>query len=291
MKGKAQVAKPPARISALAKRFVPTEAPEIVGMELERKAVEITMLEKIPTVLVGHTGTAKTKLLQRMHLDHAWPYRAITAHGQVEVDTLIGKWTSTKARGMEYKLGLLPFCMKHGIAVGIQEVNVVLPEVLILIHEYVDEGYITLMDLDPEHPDFIIHPHENFRLYGTMNPPELYPGTRELSPALVRRCLVRTVQPLNAIQEVEVITKQAPFVAPEVANQMVGVGTSVRQQFDAGASLFWLSTADLVMWAQLTKHLSPYEAGEIAVIGKAPSGEHDFVRGRVRLAFDPDATP
>jgi hypothetical protein len=45
------------------------------------------------------------------------------------------------------------------------------------------------------------------------------------------------------------------------------------------------------MWARLTKHMTPYEAGEIAVVGKAPSQEVDFVRGRVRLAFDPNDAP
>jgi MoxR-like ATPase len=179
--------------------------------------------------------------------------------------------------------------MRHGIAIGIQEINVLLPEVLILLHEYVDESFITLSDLDPEHPDFLIHPHPNFRLYGTMNPPELYPGTRELSPALVRRCIVRQVEPLQPHEEIEVLRQQAPWVTNEVATSMAGVGASVRQQFESGQGLFWLSTADLVMWARLLPHMNEYDAAEIAVMGKAPANELDFVRGRVRLAFDPNA--
>jgi MoxR-like ATPase len=221
-----------------------------------------------------------------VHQDLGWPYRSISAHGQVEVDSLVGKWVATKEKGMTYQLGILPFCMKHGIAVGIQEINVVLPEVLILLHEFVDEGFITLADLDPEHPDFIIHPHPNFRLYGSMNPPELYPGTRELSPALTRRCLIRQVEPLKAAEEIEVLKQQAPWVPYDQALAMAGVGESVRQQFDLGQGLFWCSTADLVMWARLMQHMDPFEAAEIAIIGKAPSNEVDFVRGRVRLAFD-----
>ncbi len=280
--------KPPAAVTALAKRFIPADAPEIIGMETERKAITITMLEQIPLIMVGHTGIAKTKLLQRVHQEAGWPYRSITAHGRVEVETLVGKWVATP-KGMEYRLGLLPFCMRHGIAVGIQEINVVLPEVLVLLHEFVDEGYITLTDLDPDHPDFIITPHENFRLYGTMNPPELYPGTRDLSPALLRRCIIRQVQGLKQEEEVKVITAQCPWVDKETAAQMAGVATSVRQQFDANAGLFYLSTADLVMWGRLIQHLDPNEAGEIAVVGKAPANEVDFVRGRVRLAFDPTA--
>ncbi len=281
--------KPPKPVPQVAKQFIPTGSPEIVNMERERTALSIAMKEDIPTILVGHTGTAKTKLLQRVHEDAKWPYRSIAAHGQVEVDSLIGKWVATKEKGMEYRLGILPFNMKHGIATGIQEINVVLPEVLILLHEYSDEGYITLTDLDPEHPDFIIHPHPNFRLYGTMNPPELYPGTRELSPALVRRCIIRMVEPLSAAEEVEVLKQQAPWVDKKVAESMTQVAQSVRQQFEAGQGLFWLSTADLVMWARLIRHISAYEAAEIAVMGKAPTNELDFVRGRVRLAFDPDA--
>lgn len=286
----AAAAKPPKPVPAVAKQFIPSGSPNIVNMEREKDAIRIAMLEDIPTILVGHTGTAKTKVLQRMHEESKWPYRSIAAHGQVEVDTLIGKWVATKAQGMEYRLGLLPFCMKHGIAVGIQEINVVLPEVLILLHEYVDEGFITLSDLDPEHPDFIIYPHGNFRLYGSMNPPELYPGTRELSPALTRRCIIRQVEPLSPAQEVEVLKEQCPWVDKKTAESMTQVAQSVRQQFEAGQGLFWLSTADLVMWARLLRHCSPYEAAEISVMGKAPTNELDFVRGRVRLAFDPNAS-
>jgi MoxR-like ATPase len=282
-------AKPPKPVPPVAKQFIPTGSPEIVNMDRERQAIAIAMLEDIPTILVGHTGTAKTKLLQRLHEDAKWPYRSIAAHGQIEVDTLVGKWTATKDKGMEYKLGILPFNMKHGIATGIQEINVVLPEVLILLHEFVDEGFITLSDLDPEHPDFVITPHPNFRLYGTMNPPELYPGTRELSPALTRRCIIRQVEPLQPHEEVEVLKQQAPWIDNKTATSMTQVAQSVRQQFDAGQGLFWLSTADLVMWSRLIRHISPYDAAEIAVMGKAPQNELDFVRGRVRLAFDPNA--
>lgn len=280
---------PPVKPSQLAQGFIPKDSPHIIAMELERKAIDVTMKEAIPTILVGHTGTAKTKLLQMIHQELNWPYRAITAHGQVEVDSLIGKWVATRDEGMVYRLGILPFCMKHGIAVGIQEINVVLPEVLVLLHEYVDEGFITLQDLDPEHPDFKIEPHANFRLYGTMNPPELYPGTRDLSPALIRRCIVRTVDPLNKEQEIEALREQCPWVKAEDAEQMVGVGQAVRQQFETEQSFFWLSTADLVMWGVLIQHMNPTEAGEIAVVGKAPVNEREFVKGRVRLAFDPNA--
>lgn len=282
--------KPPKPVSAMAKQFVPTGSPHIVNMVREREAIEVSMLENIPTILVGHTGTAKTKLLQRMHEDYKWPYRSISAHGQIEVDSLVGKWIATKDKGMEYRLGMLPFCMRNGISLGLQEINAVLPEVLILLHEYVDEGFITLSDLDPEHPDFIIQPHPNFRLYGSMNPPELYPGTRELSPALIRRCLLRQVEPLQSHEEVEVIVGQCPWVAKDVASNMAGVAASVRQQFEAGQGLFWLSTADLVMWGKLLRHLDPYEAAEIAVLGKVPANELDFVRGRARLAFDASGT-
>lgn len=279
---------PPAPLTEMARQFIPTDTTEIVGMELETAAIEVTMAEKIPTILTGHTGTAKTLLLEHLHMEKEWPYRGVTAHGQVEVDTFLGKWVVGKD-GMEYKLGILPFCMKYGIALGVQEVNAVLPEVLMLLHEYVDQGYITLMDLDPEHPDFKIVPHENFRLYGTMNPPSDYPGTRDLSPALVRRCLIRTVDPLTKEQDIMVVRQQCPWVSQEDALQMAGVAQAVRQQFDTGQSFFWLSTADLVTWGTVMQYVDPIPAGQIAVVGKAPKSEQRFVKAQVRMAFDPNA--
>jgi MoxR-like ATPase len=284
------VSAPPVKPTVVAAKFIPTTAPEIIGMDLARAAIGVTMAEDLlPTILVGHTGTAKTKLIQRVHQDLKWPYRGVSAHGQVEVDTLIGKWIATKDQGMVYKLGILPFCMLHGIAVGIQEINAVLPEVLILLHEYVDEGFITLQDLDPEHEWFVIEPHANFRLYGTMNPPELYPGTRDLSPALVRRCIVQSVEALPLDQEIRAVQLQCPWLDESDIRSMVGVGQSVRQQFDNEMGFFYLSTADLVQWGRVMRHMTALDAGMIAVVGKAPAGERDFVKGRVRIAFDPNS--
>jgi hypothetical protein len=87
---------------------------------------------------------------------------------------------------------------------------------------------------------------------------------------------------------VQVLKEQTPWLSDEAATAMAGVAASVRQQFESGQGLFWLSTADLVMWATISKHIDPYSAAEISVLGKAPATELDFVRGRVRLAFDPD---
>jgi MoxR-like ATPase len=285
--GQADLA-PPGEISDIAAQFVPSDVPEIENMDLERATIRVTMLENIPSILVGHTGVAKTKLLQRMHMDAQWPYRSVPGYGGVESETLIGKWIATKEKGMTWAHGILPFCMKNGIAIGFQEVNYVAPEVLVLLHEYLDEGYITLMELPVDHEDFIIRPHENFRFYGTMNPPELYPGARDLSPAFLRRCLVRRVDPLDAVTEAKVVHDQTG-IDFDTAAQMAGVASSVRQQFDNNLGLFWVSTADLVTWARLTKHMDPLQAAEIAIIGKAPENEVPFVRGRVRISFEPNA--
>jgi MoxR-like ATPase len=277
----------PAEIPKEAEAFIPENAPEIVGMDVEKVAVELTMKTGIPSIFIGHTGQSKTTLLKRVHQELGWPYRGISGRESIEIDNLNGKWRIGKDRQMEYHLGVLPFCMKHGIAVGIQEINYIAPEVLVLIHEFVDEGFITLDELSPDDPDFIIRPHPNFRLYGTMNPPEMYPGARELSPALLRRCIVRTIDDLSKEDELKVITDQVPSVGADAAREMVEVAHSVRHEFNEGKIGFWCSTGDLVQWALLTDHCDAITASEFAVVGKAPDRDQMFVRGRVRLSFNP----
>lgn len=279
---------PPAPVEGIAAEFVPNEAPEILGMEHERDCIAISMLDGDPTILVGHTGAGKTRLMQQMHHEARWPMRAIGGHGGVETTTLIGKpWV--RDGNMDYQIGILPFCMINGIAAVFHEINALAPDVLILLHEYLDEGQITLLDAPVDHEYFVVKPHENFRLYGTMNPPELYPGTRELSPALLRRCLVRQVADLPPDLEQRAIVQQAG-VTDEVAKQMVKVASDVRSQFYDQNSTFWLSTADLVQWAHKTRHLQPIEASEICLVGKTQTdADAEFVRGRVRFSFDPKA--
>lgn len=282
---------PPAEPDEIAARYVPDRSDRIIGMGRERAAILLTMHTGMPAILRGHTGMAKTKLMQEMHHRLRWPYRSVAGHGNVEVSSLLGQWVAKGVdEGMVYRLGILPFCMKHGIAVGIQEINAVAPEVLVMLHEYLDEGRITLTDLDPDHPDFIIEPHPNFRLYGSMNPPELYPGVRELSPALARRCVVVDTEPLDAEKEWLAVMASVPGIDDRIARNMVSVAQDVRKGADAGIQAYYLSTADLVTWGRFTLFMPPYEAAMLAVVGRAPDEEREVVRARVRVSFEPDPT-
>jgi MoxR-like ATPase len=260
----------PAEVSDLAKRFVPEGEPSVVGMEIERECVRMSMLTGIPTVFVGHTGIAKTMLLRRMHQEMEWPYHTIAGHAQVEVNTLIGKiWI--REGEMNFRPGILPFCMKNGIAIGFQEINAVAPEVLIMLHEYLDEGKITITDLPPDHEWFTVKPHENFRLYGTMNPPEFYIGTRELSPALTRRCIIRRVEPLPEAQEIAVVTGQVENFDADTARKLVRVAQGMRKNVHENKATYFLSTADVVMWAKFAQRTEDvWRAADMAIFGKAP---------------------
>ena len=284
---KGDALKPPVEVPVEAKAFVPADQPEIEGMETEKQAVALTMDTGIPSLFIGHTGTAKTTMLRRMHEEAGWPYRGISGRESIEVDNLMGKWRFGDSKTMEFHLGILPFCMKYGIAVGIQEINFIAPEVLVLLHEYVDEGFITMDELSPGDEDFIIKPHPNFRLYGTMNPPELYPGARELSPALLRRCMVRHVEDLERDAEVRVLLARVKGLAHDWAREMVEVAASLRENFHNRRSSYYCSTADLVMWGQLALKSDPITSSEFAVVGKASPDDHIAVRGRVRLSFNP----
>lgn len=284
--------KAPAKVGSVAAMHIPADIPNIIGMLDELSAIDINMKLNIPLILVGHTGLAKTTVIAKKHEEMKWPYRSVTMNGSVEVDTLVGKWTANPKEGMVYKLGILPFCMKYGIALGIQEINFLLPEVLVLLHEFADEGHITLMDLDPTHPDYIIRPHENFRLYGTMNPPELYAGARDLSPALARRCIVKRVDELTDVQEQRVVIEQS-HVEADVARSLQTVGKSVRESFDMGKTLYYLSTADLIMWGRLmvAGGLDALTAAKLAIMGKAAPSDHDFLLNVIRLQFEPGYHP
>lgn len=283
---------PPAEVSDVAELFVPQHAKDIVGMEVALLSIALTMGREVgedprPTILEGHTGLAKTAVLAYAHHRANWPYRTVAGHSNVDVDSLIGKLTF-KNGSMEFQMGILPFCMKHGIAVGIQEINAIPPEVLIMIHEYMDEGRITLHDLGPDDEDFVVEAHPNFRLYGTYNPPEFYPGTRDLSPALKRRCIIVPIRPLDEKKELEAVMRSVPSADEDVTRKIVGTAHEIRRGQASDQGMFFLSTADVVMWAEMLKALPPYEAGIMALMGKVPVEERDNVQKVIRMRFQPD---
>lgn len=283
-----EITEPPGEVNEVASRYIPSGTPQIIGMDVETECIALTMETGVPTILIGHTGIAKTLLIKKLHEEAQWPYHTITGHAQVEVDTLVGKiWV--EGGTMRFKPGVLIFCMKEGIAIGFQEINAVAPEVLIMLHEYLDEGHVTLTDLPADHEDFMVRPHPNFRLFGTMNPPDLYPGIRELSPALQRRCLVRRVEVLEAESEKLVILAQVPDIGEDLARKMVQTANGMRKNLNEHKTNFFLSTADLVMWAKTADRVGDvHKAAEICIFGKAPREDEQLLRTVIRATIGLD---
>jgi hypothetical protein len=282
---------PPEEVSDIAAQFIPSGTTEIIGMEMAKLAIAVTMKRRAgqpprPTILEGHTGLAKTTVLARAHEDAKWPYRTVAGHSNVDVEALIGKMAFVDGE-TKFQIGILPFCMKYGIAIGFQEINSIPPDVLIMIHEYMDEGRITLHDLGPDDEDFVIEAHPNFRLYGSYNPPEFYPGTRDLSPALKRRCQIVTVKQLGLEDEIRAVIASVPDADEDTIDKVVRAGVEIRRGQAEAQGLFFLSTADLVMWAELLEMLPPYEAGILALMGKVPVEERENVKNLLRIRFAP----
>lgn len=280
-----EVTGPPAEVNEIARLYQPEGAPAVVGMDVEKDCIAATMITRRPTIFVGHSGIGKTLTIKRTHQEKGWPYHSLPGHAQVEVDTLVGKiWIAGGT--MQFRPGILPFCMTQGIALGIQEINAIVPEALIFLHQYLDEGRVTITDLPPDHPDYLIDPHPNFRLYGSMNPPEWYPGTRDLSPALARRCNIRNVEPLESALEQKVVLSQVPEVDELTVRRMSQVAASCRKNLEENKMSFFLSTADLVQWAELTVLVgSPHRAAEMAIYGKAPREDVGTVKTFVRTSM------
>lgn len=266
--------------------IAPETVTEVIGHTDTMRVIETAWNTGIPAILVGHSGTAKTTMLEYMHATHNKPYRSVSCYGAMEADNLIGKWI-VQDGSMVYKLGILPFAMKHGISIGLQEINYVLPEVLVLLHEFFDERRITLMDLDPDHPDFVIEAHPDFHLFGTMNPPEFYPGARDLSPALLRRSMVMNVDVIAPELEAQVIVNLSG-ASEEEARYLSQAGQSIRMAFIQGGTSTWIGTADLVMWAKVALQMNhDFVKSAIPTIINKGNGPEDkiFLSDQVRMYF------
>ncbi len=156
-------------------------------------------------------------------------------------------------------------------------------EVWFALHGLLDGSRaLVLVEKDNE----VVPQHPYCRLYSTFNPaeyPNLYPGTKELSAAYLRRW--SSVRVGFADIEIEKAIILARF--PEFSNEqlretldtMLEVARVARKLLDdrARGFDFVMSTGVLVAWADLTRFLGPLQAARVAF--------YDVLEEKVKAIF------
>lgn len=251
---------------------------KIVGMDKQinvlKKAIELNE----PVLLEGETGAGKTFLILALAGEMNCKVTRLCLNGEVGVTELLGRPTLEESGGASitaYKYGLLIEAMMMGHWIILDEINMALPEVLTILNSLLDDSReITLAENNGE----IVKPHNRFRIFATMNPPDGYIGTKELNPALKSRftCQLFVGYPAPEV-EAEIISRTGLEESSKAI--IIDVVNAIRAAKKSGEVSHPVGVRDSINWAKMASkegfNLSLGESFEYSIVNKAAPQERE----------------
>jgi MoxR-like ATPase len=230
----------------------------------------LAYLNNVPLALHGHTGVGKTELVRYFAALMGAPVYRMNLHGLSTTDDIIGKLLPVGAGKVGFQDGLVTTAVRRGGLLLLEEMNATGQEVWFALHGLLD-GSRTLVLVEKDNE--VVVQHSACRIYSTFNPaeyPNLYPGTKELSAAYLRRWA--SVRVGFASQEVEraIILAQFPDYGCDeyagILETMLEVARVARKLLDdrTRSFEFVMSTGVLVTWASLSRFVGPLQGARIA---------------------------
>jgi len=241
---------------------------------------------KQPVLIEGDTGVGKTSAFRYLAHQTQSPYRRLNLNGSTTVDEFVGKVMLDKD-GTYWVDGVLIDAMRKGHWLVLDEINAALPEILFVLQSLLDDdGYVVLAEKDGE----VVRPHDNFRVFATMNPSEgQYSGTKELNQAFLDRFVKMTIDFPTLAQERKMVEARFPklqYVTKDKLTNMLKYVGEMRTAYKNGAQEFLVSPRGVLQWVQLSEDFKDIsKAAEFSLVLKAPAEEREAIRDVLKLKF------
>jgi len=236
-----------------------------------------------PLAIHGHTGVGKTELVRYFAALLGAPLYRMNLHGLSTTDDIIGKLVPSGGGAVWFQDGLVTTAVRRGGVLLLEEMNATGQEVWFALHGLLDGSRaLTLVEKDNE----VIHQHPRCRIYATFNPseyPDLYPGTKELSAAYLRRWASVRLEFMEIEMERAILLKRFPAFAEseheEILEIMLQVARVSREMLlnRSRAFNFVFSTGTLEAWATFALHIGP--------VGAAKMAFYDLLDDRLKAIF------
>ena len=224
----------------------------IVTPSVEKKLVDLARIiasRRFPVLIEGPTSTGKTSSIEYLAKRTGHRFVRINNHEHTDIQEYLGTYVSDPTTGkLVFQDGLLVRALRRGDWIVLDELNLAPTDVLEALNRLLDDNRELVV---PETQE-IVHPHPNFLLFATQNPPGLYGGRKVLSRAFRNRFLEVYFEDLPQA-ELETILCQRCRIAPSYAQKVVRVFrelTMRRQSTRVFESKHGFATLrDLFRWA------------------------------------------
>jgi len=208
----------------------------------------------------GYHGTGKSTHIEQVAARLNWPCVRVNLDSHISRIDLVGKDAIVIREGKqitEFKDGILPWALKHNLALVFDEYDAGRPDVMFVIQRVLEvQGKLTLLDQNR-----VIRPHPAFRLFATANTvglgdtSGLYHGTQQINQGQMDRwSIVTTLNYLPHDAEVDIVLAKAQrYRTPEgrdLVNKMVRVADLTRNAFTNGDLSTVMSPRTVITWAE-----------------------------------------
>jgi midasin (ATPase involved in ribosome maturation) len=234
-----------------ADQYIPHDLPPYHDHDGLLSFLALAAKDNLPTLIIGETGTGKTTAVRTLAGKALKPYRRVNLNGGTTADELVGRILLNK-EGTYWADGVLTDAVRKGYWIVLDEINAAGADVLFALHSLLDDDRMLVL---AEHDGEIVRPHDEFRLFATMNPSGDYAGTREMSKALMSRFpLVLTANYPKEKEETDIIVERTGLKA-DIAMALVKIAGDARTAHREAKMDFPFSTRDLLNVALIANSL------------------------------------
>jgi MoxR-like ATPase len=221
-------------------------------------------------MLIGDSGTGKSKLIQFLAHETNTPLMEPCGHSEVTVESMLGCYTAQSGTTV-WQDGVIPKAMQNGWWLLLEEINAIDPGVLKVLNELLDTRQITItVSGKPK----VVKANSDFRLICTTNPPDnpIYRGIEPMSFEMMDRFdTVVYLDYLSPDTEARVVHDRSGYDDEASIKKMVSFANSVRSGMRKGEIFSAITTRGLISWAKKARVFGIKPAAEAALLRKMDS--------------------
>ncbi|BBU31390.1 hypothetical protein BTHE68_51240 [Burkholderia sp. THE68] len=245
------------------------------------------IVENRRILLIGHTGTGKTSLIEQIAACTKQGVLRSNMNGQTTIGDFVGFWT-VKGGETIWVDGVLPTAMRDGLWLIVDEVDFAEPAILAVLTSVLESaGHLLLKEKGNE----IVTPHPSFRLFATANAVgamsafrHLYQGANVMNEAFLDRWRVHQIDYLTPDDEALVLTRLFEYrVTAGMARTLAAVAADCRDAFAREDLSSAFSTRRLIDWTELMLRTGdPEAAAGPTIYAKVTAEDAALIRNIIR---------
>ena len=249
------------------------------------------ILENRRIMLIGHTGSGKTSLIEQIAARSQNGVLRANMNGQTTVGDFVGFWT-VKGGETVWIDGVLPTAMRQGLWLIIDEIDFAEPAILAILTAVLEPGGRLMVK---EKGNEVLTPHSAFRLFATANAAgtmsryrHLYQGANLLNEAFLDRWRVYLIDYLSAAEESDVLVQTLPELTRPMADTLAAIASDCRAAFLREDISTTFSTRRLLDWtALMLRNGDPERAAGPVIYSKLNDDDAAVVRGIISHYITP----